>query len=457
MTGLAVLGAWSIVTAWLLWRDTRERPSVPPAAWLAVAWAVICSSRSVTSWFGDADPLANRDEGNLAEATIYVALIVGALLALTRRDLEPSAVIRDNSWLFVFYLFWCTSVLWADSPFITLKRLIKDLGHVVMALLVLTSRPPGDAVKAVFIRSAYVCVPLSIVLIRYFPDVSRSYVGYHSNQLTYLGVAGHKNGLGMLAAMAAVVLLWDLLDVPRTWGRRRSPGGVGVAVRCLVLAMAWYLLLIVDSATSLVCATFASLLIAAVRLPFLQRAPGRLEGHAVAGALLVWSVDSLFNLKAALVQRLGRDMTLTTRTDIWQTLVNQHDSPLLGAGFDSFWTGQRFVEVGGSFGGIIQAHNGYLETFLNGGYVGVGLLGILLVWGYARVRRALSLGTTESGIRLVFLLLAIVHNVAEASFNKVSILWFAAVLAIMECRGPDDAGSADGGREPLALSLEARS
>lgn len=456
MNRLAVFLALGVCTAWMLWRDAKERPSVPAAVWIAVGWAVIYASRPVTSWFGEPDLTASRDEGNLGEALIYMGLIMAGLVTWLRRDAAPSAIVRDNGWLFVFYLFWCTSVFWAEYPFITLKRLIKDLGNIVMVGLVLTSPAPLEAIRAVFVRCACVCIPLSIALIRYVPDVGRSYVGYHSSEVMYLGVAGHKNALGMLSTVAAIFLLWDLLSQERPWRHRTALDIVSLTGRGLVLAMSWYLLAIADSATSLVCAGFGSVLVAALKLPALRRSPLLFEGSAVAGALAVWSVDAVFNLKEAFVRRLGRDMTLTTRTDIWQGVISQNDSPILGAGFDSFWTGRRLVEVGGSFNGIIQAHNGYLETYLNGGWVGVGLLGILLIWGYARIRRAWSHGAPDSGIRLVFLLLAIVHNVAEASFNKVSILWFAAVLALMEFRGDATAPSVEPALHASAAAGERR-
>lgn len=434
MKDLLVFALVGAGIAWLMWRDAKERTSVSPAIWIVVAWAVVYSSRSVTSWFVAPDLTATRDDGNFGEAIIYVLLLVAALVVLAWRNTPLSPIIRGNGWLFVFYLFWCTSILWSDLPFITLKRLIKDLGNVVMVTLLLTSAAsaPADAIKAVFLRCAYVCIPMSIAVIRYLPQFGRSYVGYHSDTLMYLGVTGHKNALGMVSAASALVLLWDVLDSLRTWSERTAMQKFDVATRVAVLAMCWYLLRLADSATSLVCAAFGSVLVLAIAvMPWLRR-PGGLELSALAGLLTLVSVDALFNLKAALVRRLGRDMTLTTRTDIWGVLLEQQDSPLLGAGFDSFWTGRRALEVGGSFGGIIQAHNGYLETYLNGGWVGVTLLAILLVWGYVRVRRALLSGAPEGGIRLVFLLLVILHNGAEASFNKVSILWFATVLVIME-------------------------
>ena len=433
MTGLLVLFAFSICTLWLFWRDVKERASVSSAVWIVLAWAVIYGSRPVTSWFSEADP-GSYDEGNPVEALVYLCLIVAGVMVLRRRNIRWPAVVKDNGWLFLFYLFWLMSVLWSDYPVITLKRLVKDLGNVVMVLVLLTGREPGEAVRAVFVRFAYVCIPLSIVLMRYFPELGRAFAGYDRSAQMYVGVTTHKNTLGALALVAALFVLWDLLELRGKWRGRRMAEKITRVARGLVLLMCWYLLLLVDSATSLVCAVFGSLLLVGVRVPSVRRYPGRMEACGCGAALVLWLLDSEFNVKEAFVQSLGRDTTLTTRIDVWPILIAHQDNPLGGAGFNTFWAGRRLVELGERVGGIIQAHNGYLETYLNGGWVGIGLLVILLVAAYRRIRRQFGIGSPEGSIRFVFVLLAIIYNVSEASFNKLSVLWFVTVFAIMEYR-----------------------
>ena len=430
--------------AWLLYRDHKERASVSPVAWLALAWAIVYASRPVTSWFegphqGVVAP-ESYDEGNPIEALVYVCLIGGAVAALVHRRIRLGKVIRDNQWLFVFYLFWLMSVLWSDYPFITLRRLVKDVGNVVMVLAILSERAPSEAVKAVFVRCAYVCVPLSLMLIRYYPEVGRVFVGYDRSELMYVGVATHKNTLGILALVSSLFLLWDL--VAGEWKRRGAVGWSRYGGRVLVLAMCWYLLSIADSMTSLVCAALGSCLLVAASLSSVRQRPGRVEAYGVAVLLLVWTIDLLFDVKEAFVESLGRDTTLTTRTDVWPVLLRYQENALVGAGFNSFWAGRRLVELAEAVGGIIQAHNGYLETYLNGGIVGLSLLGIVLAAGYLRVRREIALGSPTASIRLVFLLVAIVHNLAEASFHRLSLLWFVTVFALMEFRRVADPSSA---------------
>lgn len=420
--------------AWLLYRDAKERPSVPGATWIVVAWVVIYGSRPVTSWFAGADALAagpeSPDEGNLGEALISLSLIMAGMFVLMQRGVNLLSVLRENRWVFVFYGFWTISVLWSDFPVLTAKRLFRDVGNIVMVLVILTARDPVEAIKATLARCAYLTIPLSIMFIRYVPHLGRAYVGYDRSEVMHVGVATHKNTLGALALVTALFLLWDLLD---RWRRWHGPTErLTYLARAVVLLMCWYLLVTVDSVTSLVCAGLGSALLVAFALPSVRGHPGRLEAYAVSGVLAAWMVDAVFNIKEAFIQRLGRDMTLTTRMDIWPIILDAQENPLVGAGFNTFWSGPRLTELGEKLGGVIvQAHNGYLETYLNGGFVGLGLLGVLLAASYWRIRKELALGGREGAIRFALLLLVVVHNWSEASFNKLSVLWFVTVFALM--------------------------
>jgi O-antigen ligase len=438
MPGFVVLLVVSAWTAWLLYRDVKERDSVSGGVWIVVAWAVLYGSRPVTSWFMGADPGTispeSHDEGTPSEAVVHLALILAGLTVVLRRGVRFADVISDNRWVFAFYLFWIMSVVWSEMPFVTAKRLFKDLGNVVMVLVILTARQPGETVKAALVRCAYLCIPLSIVLIRYYPDLGRAYAGYGRSDVMLVGVTTHKNALGTLAMVSALCLLWDLLSPPGQW--RRQPGRPSFVGRTLVLLMCWHLLLTIDSATSMVCAVLGSALLIAFSTPMVQRNPSRFEAYGFAGALGIWLFDWTFGIREAFLASLGRDASLTTRTDIWPIVLKYQDSPLIGAGFNTFWSGKRLAQLWEYelVEGIIQAHSGYVETYLNGGVIGVGLLALLLVASYGRIRRDLGTGTGEAALRYVVLLVAVVYNGSEASFNKLSILWFLTVFALMSYR-----------------------
>lgn len=402
------------------------------SVWIVVAWVAIHGTRPLTSWLGW-ESHYSRDEGNPEEALFTLILIVAGLIVLVQRGIRLPVVIRNNTWLFLFYLFWVMSILWSDYPVITFKRVFKDFGYVVMVMIVLTDRQPNEAVKAVCVRLAYLCVPLSVVLIRFYPDWGRAFSGYQYNIPMYVGVTTHKNLLGTLVLVSALFLLWDLLDSPDKYRNRLKKATF--ASRVLVLLMCWYLLMIIDSQTSLVCAFLGTgLLIVLSKFPSVRNNPMRIEVFGLAAAVIFMVLDSFIDLKQAFVESLGRNPTLTTRTDIWPLLIEFQDSPLFGKGFNTFWAGERMEQLADKTFGIIQAHSGYIETYLNGGLIGVGLLVVLLLSSYIRARKKLVLSMPDGSIRFVILLTAILHNYSEASFNKLGPLWFVTMFAFMEYR-----------------------
>ncbi len=80
-----------------------------------------------------------------------------------------------------------------------------------------------------------------------------------------------------------------------------------------------------------------------------------------------------------LAEAVGEDPTLTDRTKIWAFLLSMHTNPLLGTGYESFWLGPRlqwFWQTAG-LGALNEAHNGYLEVYLN-----LGIIGLFLLCGF---------------------------------------------------------------------------
>jgi O-antigen ligase len=441
--GSVALVAFCVWLAWVYSRDVSQREGVSAASWIVLVWAVGHGTRPLTSWFlgVDSEVATSRDEGNPIEASIDLLIILSGAVVLARRGVRLSSVLKDNIWISLFYGFWFLSIMWSDYPFMTFKRVFRDLSSLVMALVILTELNPGQAMRAVCARLVYAGIPLSILLYKYFPEWGRFYGGYNLNDQMFVGVTTHKNTLGVLAMVGALFLLWDLLE--RFEARREKTKGVTTLPQLLVLCMCWYLLLTIDCVTALVCAGLGSALLLVLRGTSVGRYPVRTEvlGVTLIGVFLL--LEATLNITETFVTSLGRDMTLTTRTDIWSIVREYQDNPLLGAGFNTFWAGERYRLLSSETGGIHQAHNGYLETYLNGGWIGVGLLGCVLIAAYRRIRKGLSMGRAESTMSFVVLIIAVVHNYSEASFNKTVLLWFVTLVAIMQYTGPRSVRVAD--------------
>ena len=125
-------------------------------------------------------------------------------------------------------------------------------------------------------------------------------------------------------------------------------------------------------------------------------------------------------------------MTLTGRTEIWEEVLGQPVNRVVGAGFLMFWDtpyGRAAVRSIGE--NIKSAHSGYVEFLLDGGLVGVFLLGMmLLASGNAIMNRMVS-GDQWSRLGFTFWVILLIHNLTEASFFRFSILWFVLLLSII--------------------------
>jgi hypothetical protein len=106
-------------------------------------------------------------------------------------------------------------------------------------------------------------------------------------------------------------------------------------------------------------------------------------------------------------------------------------NPVFGTGFESFWVGPRLEKMTVSIDQTVnQAHNGYIEIFLNLGWTGVALLAGLLVSGYRRIVPAVRRQTQAGSLRLAYWLVALAYNFTEAGFKMMNPVWVVFLLSI---------------------------
>ena len=193
-----------------------------------------------------------------------------------------------------------------------------------------------------------------------------------------------------------------------------------------VLAMA-------DSATSSACFSLGTVLILATYLPMIRRRPGAV--HAlVAMILLAGGLTMLLGGQAGLVHALGRNSNLTDRTDIWSAVLPVVPNRIVGAGFESFWLGPRVERVWSNLSQYMhvnEAHNGYLEVYLNLGWVGVGLIAVNLISGYRGSVAAFRRDPAFGGLMLAYVAAAAIYSVTEAGFRMLDPIWIFLLLAVV--------------------------
>jgi len=409
--------------------DKDTSGGVSKAMLIPFAWMCISGSRYVGQWLKPRDPnnLSVYLEGSPVDRAVFIFLIVAGIVVLIRRKLPWREIFTKNIWVWLYFLYGLFSLAWAEFPFVALKRWVKGLGTVVMVLVILTEIKPYKALENALRKMAFILLPLSVLFIKYIPYLGRA---YHRGRPMYTGVAGHKNGLGVLCLVAAIYFCWMFLY--RTVERSTLKDKVRIGFyACMILMIAW-LTRKANSATSLSCMIVGISVIVLSRMPSFRKNPQRILYVVMSCFIIFVSLEASFGVKDKIFALLGREPTLTSRVPMWKDLISMVSNPILGYGYDSFWLGARQEYVYMNWGIIGNAHNGYLEMYLNLGLIGVFFIAAWFASGLAKIRRCLSVDYSAAVLRFTLLLVAAIHSYTEASFYGVSLMWVLLFLAIMD-------------------------
>ncbi len=83
-----------------------------------------------------------------------------------------------------------------------------------------------------------------------------------------------------------------------------------------------------------------------------------------------------------------------------------------------------------TFGPLNESHNGYLEVYLNLGFIGVFLLIAFIISSYRRICNSLSTMPILATLRLAFWTIMLFYNMTEAAF-KAHLMWETFLLATL--------------------------
>ena len=137
----------------------------------------------------------------------------------------------------------------------------------------------------------------------------------------------------------------------------------------------------------------------------------------------------------SVVHALGKKADLTGRTAIWAALLPAVPNPVLGAGFESFWLPgprlERVYNTLSTYEHVNEAHNGYIEVYLNLGWVGVILIAIVLISGYRASVAIFRKHPAFGGLMLAYVAAAACYSISEAGFRMLGPMWMFLLLAVV--------------------------
>ncbi|HMB74389.1 MAG TPA: O-antigen ligase family protein, partial [Gammaproteobacteria bacterium] len=416
---LATALTFAFVIGLYVW-DGRRNSGFSKALWLPVLWIIPTASRFPTQWLmlGRPEATQNVTDGSTLDAIYFLLLIVSGGIVLVRRRILTAELIRSNFWLFSMLVFGFVSILWSDFEFIAFKRWIKTLGHPIMALIILTDVSPVGAFRVVMKRCAFFLLPTSVLFIKYLPEYGRYFNPFGAGM--YRGAMLTKNELGIVTVLFGLFFVWSFLSRARISDARERRDETVLSGIFVLISL--YLLRYADSAAALVVFTAGTAIMIGFGMRMISR---RYFGTYLVVAVAMVAIAQLtFGIYEQLLTMLGRDITLTDRTMIWTDVIELQTRPLIGMGFESFWLGARIEAMWDKWWWRPnQAHNGYIETYLNLGPIGVALLFLVIVSAFRRIAADLETDFEFARFRMALLFSILAYNVTEAMFKGVAITW----------------------------------
>jgi len=276
---------------------------------------------------------------------------------------------------------------------------------------------------------------VSVTLLKYYPQMARGFDSW-SGAPVNTGITLNKNLLGNVCLICGLFLVTILFMRARRDGATKLDRAADFGMA----GMTVWLLQMAQSATSLACLLLGATIIVVTQFRSIAKTLSIiLIVVAVTGGVLEVS----FNLRERMILALGRDATLTGRTELWETLQTIPTNPVIGTGFESFWLGDRVEGIWAKYWWRPnQAHNGYYEMYLNLGYVGVALQLGMMFAAYLTARRKTkaAMEMTDGDSREFafarfatgYVISLAAYNFTEATFKALHLSFFVFFLVAIE-------------------------
>jgi exopolysaccharide production protein ExoQ len=350
--------------------------------YLAVTFFVLQASGA----FGAIDRIqygewAAKPGDNLTQTLNFVQIIVSLFLFCVGYN-RSKTIGLGGILLLAVVAFLFLSVLWSVDPETSLRRSFIYL-FFALGVIGIANSLGADEYMQLMRRVVFFSAVASLALLAISPDYALMPEG------AMRGVFTHKNVLGQIMAAGVLASLHGIRVGDGHW---RSCVAMIIVFSGIVVAA--------GSATSLItifafCG--AEILIALSRR---ARAVGIIVSFVSIPILVAFALwpNMILNF-------LGKDATLTGRTDLWSFVeIRISQRPLLGWGFDAFWSpiNPAANEISTNLRWVVpQAHNGLLELLLEVGAIGTSLFAIVFLRDIWIGVRCLQTPAKELGVSLL--------------------------------------------------------
>lgn len=335
---------------------------------------------------------------------------VTAVLMVAR----PGAIIRTlggNLLLISLIALMAVSVMWSVAPDTTIRRTFALAMTTCFGLWMASRwswREMILLIASTFALLGLVSVGMAVAV----PSIG---IDHEVHVGAWRGVFWEKNTLGGVMAWGAVASYAATRVDPKHW-----LFWMGCAAMCVALV------LLSTSKTALLSCllgTGGAIGVALCRRGFgfaaLMLFLGLTGGITIGTIMLVAPVEAL--------EALGRDATLTGRTDIWGVLIEEiRTVPWTGYGYMAFWAAENgpvFWVRQATHWDVPTAHNGWIDIALAIGFPGVGLTALVYLQAFKRAVGRVFRGP-ETYWALGFIAMVLLVSISESNLvHQNSLGW----------------------------------
>ncbi len=330
-----------------------------------------------------------------------------------------------NIFIVLFPLFVIASTYWSDFPEIT-QRSSTLFGLTSLFGLYLSSRYTLKGQMQLIAYSLGITAILSLLLCLLLPGLAIENSSFRSG--SWRGIFYHKNNLGLYMFLSAISLLIALNSL-------KYEMHVKFRRICIfiVFSISFILLVFSESKTSLLIFLILFLLVplcSVLRWNDSYMIPFLIIVFIIIGSVAAWFIG---NIEIVLVG-LGKDITLSGRTDIWGAVLNSIKERLwLGYGYKAFWVadsrnrclGECLYVRNAIHFDATSAHNGFLDLGAALGIIGTSIFLTGLLISYIRsfnwIRQTKSIDAVWP---FLFLTSIVIFTQSESAlFDERSFVW----------------------------------
>lgn len=386
---------------------------------------------------------------NFAPVQLFYLVNYGiTLFLLACRYKRTVYILLSNPLLIVATVFISLSFFWSFAPSESLKGGIFATLNMLFAVYLAGRYTLKQQVKMLGYVLLTIAV-LNFVFVYAFPQYGIMGGSVHPG--AWRGVFTHKNGAGRIMVLACGVMFTMFNEVNDKYQKLMYAVGFILAI------------IMIDKSSSggALVNSFFILTITIIVQVF------KSESRKLYLALIFLTSSAIFialayvPLMTFALGLLGKDPTLTGRTDIWEyifTMIGRR--PALGYGVGGFWQGEQgaslyVIQRAGWL--VPDAHQGFLDTALQVGLIGTSMVSLVL-WqtllrGLARVR---LFKTWVSSWPAVYMLYISLVNMSESSLLAPNSIFWILICSVSLTMSFETKYLMDFGRFSLLNQDEAR-